>query len=449
MEGAEGGQEPGVSGPGTENGTPGGGLLARLSQVQPGEGVPLAWGGAFFFFVLSSYYVIRPLRDEMGVRGGQDALSWLFLGTLTGTLLVTPAIGALVTRYSRRVFVPVVYRFLAVALVGFWALLTFLPEARHLAVARFFFVWASVFNLVAVSVFWGLMADVFSPAQGARLFGLAGLGGTLGGVVGSALTASLARRVGPVNLILLAALLLEGAVFCIHRMVASAATMPRPAPAPGVVDDVEAPPGTGALAGFRLALRSPYLLGIALFLLFFTLGSTSLYFQQARIVREAFADAAARTTYFARQDLAVNVLTASAQLFVTGRVLVRFGLGPALCLLPLVTAGGFWALAASPVPATLFAVQVLRRGAEFGIVKPAREALFTVVSREEKYSAKSFIDTFVYRTGDVIGALNDRLLSALGMGAFALAAGFVPIGLAWIVLSLLLGQTQRRRAATG
>ncbi|KAA0255988.1 MAG: MFS transporter [Acidobacteria bacterium] len=420
--------------------------MARLSQVRPGEGAPLAWGCGFFFFVLSSYYVIRPLRDEMGVRGGQDALSWLFLGTLTGTLLVTPAIGALVTKYSRRVFVPVVYRFLAVALVVFWALLTFLPEGRHLAVARFFFVWASVFNLVAVSVFWALMADVFSPEQGARLFGLAGIGGTVGAVVGSALTASLARRVGPVNLILMAAVLLEGAVFCIHRMIAAARSMPRPEPA-AVREDVEAPPGTGALAGLKLALRSPYLLGIALFLLFFTLGSTSLYFQQARIVREAFADTAARTTYFARQDLAVNLLTGTAQLFLTGRLLVAFGLGPALCLLPLITAGGFYALAASPVPATLFLVQVVRRGAEYGIVKPAREALFTVVSREEKYSAKAFIDTFVYRTGDVIGALNDRLLGYWGLGPFALATGFVPIAAAWVVLALLLGWTERRRAA--
>ena len=409
---------------------------------------PLSWGAGFFFFVLCSYYVIRPLRDEMGVRGGQDALSWLFLGTLTGTLMVTPAIGALVTRYSRRVFVPVVYRFLAVALVVFWALLAFLPEGRQLGVARFFFVWASVFNLFAVSVFWALMADVFAPEQGARLCGRAGLGGTLGGIVGSGLTASLAHRLGPVNLILLAAVLLEGAVFCIHRMVVAAPSMPRPAPADGgAPEDVEAPPGTGALAGLRLALRSPYLLGIALFLLFFTLGSTTLYFQQARIVRDAFADTAARTAYFARQDLAVNILTAGAQLFLTGRLLVAFGLGPALCLLPQITAGGFYALAVSPVPATLFLVQVVRRGAEYGIVKPAREALFTVVSREEKYSAKAFIDTFVYRTGDVIGALNDRLLSFWGLGPFALATGFVPIAVAWVVLALLLGWTERRRAA--
>ena len=231
-------------------------------------------------------------------------------------------------------------------------------------------------------------------------------------------------------------------------MVVAAPSMPRPAPADGgAPEDVEAPPGTGALAGLRLALRSPYLLGIALFLLFFTLGSTTLYFQQARIVRDAFADTAARTAYFARQDLAVNILTAGAQHFLTGRLLVAFGLGPALCLLPLITAGGFYALAVSPVPATLFLVQVVRRGAEYGIAEPAREALFTVVSREEKYSAKAFIDTFVYRTGDVIGALNDRLLSFWGLGPFALATGFVPIAVAWVVLALLLGWTERRRAA--
>ncbi len=212
----------------------------------------------------------------------------------------------------------------------------------------------------------------------------------------------------------------------------------------GPAGEVEGvPPGTGPLSGMRLFLKSSYLLAIAVFLLLFTIGSTFLYLEQARIVRASFHDAASRTAFFARMDLGVNVLTAITQAFFTGRLLPALGLGPALLLMPLVTGGGFLALAASPTPWVLTAVQVFRRAAEFALVKPAREVLYTVIPREEKYAAKSFIDTFVYRSGDAIGALLDKALVLLGVSPQGFALAFLPVAGLWAWNALALARRQR------
>ncbi len=431
-------------------------LLSRFVRVEPGEGPGLAWASVSFFFLLSGYYIIRPLREEMGASaGGGFALNWLFIGTLGGTFLVTPLFGALVSRVPRRVFVPVVYHALAASFVAFYVALSVLSGPHRLGVARFFFIFVSTFNLLIVSVFWGFLADLFRSEQAKRLFGAIGLGGTLGGIAGGTITASLAKTLGPVPLLLVAAALFECAVFCMSRLArayhvderSSGDAAARPA-APAAPDAPAGgvPPGTGALSGLRLFAKSRYLLGIASFLLLYTVGSTFLYLAQARIVRAAFHDAGSRTAFFAKADLTVNVLTAFMQLFLTGRLLPLVGLGPALAFLPLLTSAGFFALGASPTPVTLFAFQVSRRAAEFAFVKPAREALFTVVSREEKYSAKSFIDTFVYRTGDAFGALADRLVAFLGLGPAGFAWAFLPVAGLWMWNALALGSRQRTLA---
>jgi AAA family ATP:ADP antiporter len=420
--------------------------LSRLVKVEPGEGAGLVWSALSFFFILGGYYVIRPLRDEMGAStGGGFALNWLFFGTLAGTLVVNPLFGALVQRTPRRVFVPAVMHAFAASFVAFFGLLTFLDGPAHLAMGRFFFVYASVFNLLAVSVFWGFLADLFRSEQAKRLFGFIGLGGTVGGILGGAVTVILARRIGPLPLLLVAAAFFEAGVLCLRRL-AGVFHVDAGAAERAAEDGDGVPPGTGALSGLTLFLKSRYLLGIAAFLLLFTIGSTFLYLAQARIVRSAFHDPGSRTAFFAKADLVVNVLTALTQLFLTGRILPAVGLGPALALLPAVTAAGFFALGASSTANTLFAVQVLRRAAEFALVKPAREALFTVVPREEKYTAKSFIDTFVYRSGDALGALADRLVAFLGLSPLGFAWLFLPVAGVWVLNALALGRKQKALA---
>ena len=422
-------------------------LLARAVDLREGEGPALGWASAYFFLLLASYYVIRPLRDEFGVRGSESALSWLFVGTLLGTAALNPLFSELVTRLTRKVFVPVVYRVLLGTLVLFWALLSFAPEGWRLPVAQAFFIWASVFNLFAVSVFWGFLADLFGPEQGKRLFGFIAVGGTLGAVAGAALTASLAGPLGPTNLILLAAVLLEGAVFCVRGLVrhfhVDDSTR---AVAPGAEPE-GVPPGSGALSGLATVSRSTYLLAISLFLLFFTVSSTFLYFEQARIVKATFTDSAARTAWFARIDLWVNLLSAFTQLFLAGRVVRLLGVGGTLVALPVLTLAGFAALAVSPTAGILALVMVTRRAGNFALFRPAREVLFTVLPREEKYAAKSFVDTFVYRFGDVVGAFADKGLRALGAVGATLAGLFLPVAILWALLSAWLGRRQGKLAA--
>ena len=416
-------------------------ILARLVRFEEGEGVALFWSFAYFFFLLSSYYVIRPLRDAFGLQGREDALTLLYTGTLIGTLLANPVLGALVSRFPRRVFIPIVYHFLVLNLLIFCGLLSFLSGDRQLQIARVFFVWASVFNLFAVSVFWGFMADLFRSDQAKRLFGFIGMGGTLGAVAGAGVTATLAPLVGPVKLMLVAAVLLEGAVYCVRRL-SRLGAQAGSVTAPTRIEEAEKPPGRGVLSGIRLVATSPYLLGICLFMLFYSVSSTLIYFEQARIVRVAFQDAAQRTAYFARVDLYVNLLTVLVQAFFTGRILAFLGVGGTLAALPAVTACGFAAIASAPVLTTLVALQVIRRTLEFSLIRPAREVLFTVVSREEKYTAKNLIDTFVYRTGDLAGAWLDRGLSLLALGVTGIAASFVPIAAVWVILALFLGRRQ-------
>ncbi len=421
-------------------------LLGRAVEVREGEGPALGWATAYFFLLLASYYVIRPLRDEFGVRGSEDALSWLFVGTLLGTAALNPLFSELVTRLTRKVFVPVVYRVLLGTLVVFWALLSFAPAAWHLAVAQAFFVWASVFNLFAVSVFWGFLADLFRPEQGKRLFGFVAVGGTLGAVAGAALTSALAKPLGPTNLILLAALLLEGAVFCVRALVRHFRVDDVSRAAGPGAEPEGVPPGSGALAGLSTVSRSGYLLGISLFLLLFSVSSTFLYFEQARIVKAALSDSAARTAFFARIDLWVNILSAFTQLFLAGRIVRALGVGGTLVALPVVTMAGFAALAVSPTTGVLVLVMVTRRAGNFALFRPAREVLFTVLPREEKYAAKSFVDTFVYRFGDVVGAFADKGLRALGALGATLAGLFLPIAVGWALLSAWLGRRQSRLA---
>jgi len=419
----------------------GAGPLERLARVHPGEGATLALALAYGFLVFASWYVLRPLRDEMGIAGGADQLAWLFTGTLAATLLVQPAFAALSARFPRRRFVPWTYRFFAVQLVAFFAVLA-RGGADPVVAGRVFFVWTSVFNLFVVSVFWALVADVFREEQGRRLFGLIAAGVTLGGICGGALTALLVGRLGSAPLLLVSALLLEGAA-------RAAAALGRRAgrDLPGQARLDGAPLGGDALAGIRRVLGSPYLIGIALFLLLYTVGSTFLYVLQARIVAEAITERAARAAFFARLDVAVNLLTLLLQTTVTGRVLARLGVGATLAVLPALSCAGFSVLALAPTLAVVATFQVVRRAANFALARPAREVLFVPLARADKYQAKTFLDTFVYRLGDQTGVWSERALRALGLGLTGTAGAAVPLAALWLGLAVVLGRHHARLAA--
>jgi AAA family ATP:ADP antiporter len=415
-------------------------LLKRMIDVRPAEIRALGWSWLYIFSVLSSYYILRPIRDEMGVAGGVENLQWLFTGTLLGMIAVNPPFAALVAKLPRVRFISVTYRFFMVNLLIFIWLLHVATTEQHIWVGRVFFIWASVFNLFVVSVFWALMVDVFDSEQGKRLFGFIAAGATLGGIAGSSITASLAKDVPATYLLLGSAVLLEAAVFSVRRLAhLSAALHRRPAAQNG-----EALIGGNALSGFTHAFKSPYLVNVGVYILLFAITSTFLYFQQAEIARSAFADRGARTAFFARVDLWVSILTLGAQLFLTGRVLRLIGIALTLAMLPVLSVLGFSALAMTPTIAALVVYQVLRRAGNFAFARPTREVLFTVVPREDKYKAKSFIDTVIYRAGDQVGAWSYAALGFLGLGMTGISVVAVPLSIAWLVNSLWLGRRQEK-----
>ena len=417
--------------------------IARALPATPAERAAALWAFAYFFTLLAGYYVLRPLRDQMGIAGGVRNLSWLFTATFVTLLLAQPLYGALVARLPRARFISVVYHFLVANLALFWLLLTL--GVAEVIVARVFFVWVSVVNLFAVAVFWSFMADLFTAGQGKRLFGFIGAGGTAGALLGPAITIVLSVPLGPVNLMIVAAVFLEIAVFCVHRLERSVTAKADDGDAANEPEVL----GGSAFAGLSEVARSPYLIGIAAWVALLSFGATIVYFAQANIVAVSLPNRAAQTQYFASVDLAVSLVTLAIQVFATGHVLKRFGTGIAAAALPAVYIIGFAALAFAPVLAVVATLQVTQRCMNFAIANPARHVFFTVVGREEKYKAKNMIDVVVYRGSDAVSGWVYDGLQALGLKLGAIALCAIPVMAGWVLLSTVLGRTQERRAGAG
>jgi AAA family ATP:ADP antiporter len=421
-------------------------VLAKIVDVKPEE-IRTVWLGFFFnFMVLGSYYVIKPVRDDIGAHNGVENLWWMFTGTLLVALVANTAFSAIVARMSRRRFIPIAYRFFILNLAIFYLAMHYLSKAAQFWVGTAFFVWVSgAFNLFILTVFWAFMSDIFSPGQGKRLFAFISVGGELGGIVGAFLAGALVKKIGGVNLLIISAIMLEAAAWCVRFFPAGF----QAGHADRTTDDgkaAEKPIGGGIITGMSHVFRSPYLIAICGFMFLYAITTTFVYFQQADITGSQFHDRAARTAFFAHIDTWVNSLTLLVQLFITGRLLKWIGVGPTLAFLPVLSMIGFIAIGISPV-LSLFAVfQVARRAGNFAVTRPAREVLFTVLTREDKYKAKSFIDTFVYRVADQVGAWSYSLLRWLGLGLTGISWVAVPLTGVWCVLSLFLGRKQRALA---
>ena len=413
--------------------------LARLMPATPQERAAALWSFAYFFALLAGYYVLRPLRDQMGIAGGVKNLPWLFTATFLTLLVAQPLYGALVARLPRSRFIPVVYHFFVVNLLVFWAVLTF--DIKTAVVARVFFVWVSVFNLFAVAVFWSFMADLFTSEQGKRLFGFIGAGGTAGALLGPIITIWLSVPLGPVNLMIAAVIFLELAVFCVYRLERNVVVHAR-TQAQTQTESI----GGSAFAAIPELVRSPYILGIAVWVALLSYAATIIYFEQAHIVSEAVKSAGLQTRIFASIDLAVSLLTLITQLLITGQVLKRVGTGVAAAALPAVYIVGFAALAVMPTLIVVVTVQVVQRWMNFAIANPARQLFFTVVTREEKYKAKNLVDVVVYRGSDALSGWIFDTLQGLGLKLGAIALCSLPVVAGWAVLSLALGREQEKRA---
>lgn len=405
--------------------------MDRAVLLRPDEAGAALCSAAYFFCIMLGYYLLRPMRDEFGIRGELGDLPWLWTGTTVAMLIATPIFAWLVSRFPRRRFLPVTYHFFALNLIAFYAMLMLAPAEMHKRIGYAFYIWLSVFNLFAVSVFWGFMADLWKPEQSKRIFGAIAVGGTLGAIVGSSVPALLSERIGnTAHLLLLSVLMIELATYFIWRLTRGIAGDGSPAKS-------TPEPSANIWAGFALLARSPYLMAMALYMLIYTVVSTFLYFEQARIVKATFTDPAARTAALAQIDLASNILTLFTQLFLTGRIVRKLGVVAGLCVVPALSILGFAALWAAPhlgwpIFATFAVVQVARRSAHYALDRPSREILYTPLGPDEKYKTKSFIDTFVYRGGDLLGAWASTMrgvaatveVTAIALSGLAIATAF-------------------------
>jgi AAA family ATP:ADP antiporter len=419
--------------------------VQRFFNLRREEALPVFMAGLYFFFVLTALMVLRPARDAIGMSGGLDAVRWLFIGTAIVTLAVNPAFGWLVSRFRRLTFITLTYAFFAVSLTGFYFLIVLAPDAVGDVSGRVFYVWFSVFNLFSTMVFWALMADRFTLEQSKRVFGVVAVGGTLGAIFGPWLAGRLAEPLGTPALMLVAAAFLGLAVAAAWGV----ATVQPEVSKAGQTGDVNerAIIGGNAWAGISAVFRSPYLLGISSYVLVMTIIATFIYFTRLAMVAAAADDIDSRTVIFANIDLITQVSTLVLQAVVTGHLMRRLGVSVALAILPVVVSLGFIGLAAAGSFAVLILFDASFRAIQRAITRPARETLFTVVSREEKYKSKAFTDTFVYRGGDVIGAWTEGLLGRLGFALVGLASVAVPLAVVWAVLGLWLGRRQQLLAA--
>ena len=410
---------------------------ARAIGARADELPALVLSFVYFFCLLCGYYILRPLREEMGIAGGVANLHWVFTATFLAMLAVVPLFGWITRRFARATFLPLVYLFFVVNLLLFFGV--FQIDAARAWTARVFFVWLSVFNLFVISVFWSVMVDSYTNEQGRRLFGFIAAGGSIGAILGPLLTSTLAVPLGPINLLLVSAAFLIVALVCVVTLLRMRGPIRR---------ELDAEPlGGGVFDGITVLARSRYLLGVALFIVGLTIVATFVYFEQAHIVAQSFGDSGSRTRFFARIDLAVNVVAVSVQMFGTGRIMRKVGLTVVLAAMPLVAAGGLALLAAAPLLGVLAGFQILRRAGDYALTRPARELLFTVVTPIEKYRVKNVIDTLIYRAGDAIGAWVFAALSAIGLGLSGVASVGVAIAILWLALAVWLGRTEERRAA--
>jgi AAA family ATP:ADP antiporter len=400
----------------------------------------LLWATAYGFFIMFSYYILRAVRDEIS-SADRGNLQIIWTAVFLVMLVAVPFYSWVNSKFSRGVFVPLANRFFIACLVGFWLCLAFLPETARPWIDRVFYVWTSVFALFVVTVFWGLLADCFSNNQARRLFSFIAVGSSIGGIVGSSTTALLAEMVPTFSLLLIACVPLEIASWCagiLHRRFGTGnVTIPG--------ESTRAISGD-AWSGMKAVFASRYLMGIAAFIALMTFVSTMLYFQQANLIADAFSDRGTRTAFFAKIDLSVNILTIVFQVYLTARIIKWLGVGLTLALVPVAMTLGFLALGLYPTLTVLVVVQVAYRAGRYGLTKPAREILWTVLGREAKYKSKPFLDAAIYRGGDLVSGWIYTGLAAIGLSIGAIALMAVPVAGIWALLGLKLGQREETMA---
>ncbi len=414
-------------------------MFISLTKIKPEEQKLVLWSFIYFFMLLASYFILRPLRDEMGIVNGAANMQWLFTGTFLTMLLIVPVFGYLSSKYKIGTILTHSYIFFIFNIIIFYYFFTNKLFIETLSIV--FFIWLSVFNLFAISLFWSFMVDIYTNAQSKRLFGIISAGGSLGAITGPLIATTLSDTLGIANLFLVTILFLV-ITFIALKKIMRINKKQNSNSIKKSFQNINLTKGS-LLDGIKLVLKSKYLKKLVLFMVLYTSTSTFLYFEQATIVEETMLNSSKRISYFSKVDLITNALAILGQFFLTDKIIKQFGLSISLSLIPFLLAIGFVVLSAKTVLPVLVILLVLLRVGNYTTLKPGREILFTISSREEKYKAKNFIDTAVYRGGDALSGWVFAGLLSTGIGMSIIAIIAVPIVLLWANIGYQLGQNER------
>ncbi|PLW69043.1 MFS transporter [Pseudohalioglobus lutimaris] len=391
--------------------------------------------------LMGSYYILRPLRDAMASDWTDAEVSWLWTFTFFFSAVAVSLYGAAVSRLRVVRLVPAVYSFFALSFVLFYLGSQFFTDRTLLD--KSFYVWVSVFSLFHISVFWSFMADVFNQGQAKRLFGFIGAGASVGALGGPALATALAGTGSTDALLLVAScmiLVTLPLIAWVQRLKTSELANTGVHAGKSDFEYI----GGNPLSGFSEFLKSPYLLGIGLFIFLYTSIGSFVYFELKNLMAEY--SRAERTQIWAGVDLVVNTLTLLVATFATGRIASRLGLPFTLASVPVVIGFGLILLMFLPMLSIVLAIQVVRRAGNYAISRPGREMLFTAVDRETRFKAKPVIDIVIYRGGDMLNAWAfTGLTQGLGLGLAAVAGTGAVIAMLWAITGIALGRGFQKR----
>jgi AAA family ATP:ADP antiporter len=414
------------------------GLRRRLGERFGREAAVVIWAAATFACLLAATFALRPVRDALPLEGDLDFIPWLFTATFVALLVLSPAWGWVLGRFDRRRFVAIALHATTALVLGFLALIE--AAADPAVVGYVFYVWAAVTNVFLVSVFWSVLADVLGPETARRLYGPIAVGGTAGALVGPLIAKLIAHHGGTGGVLLAAAALFQLAALGLvglERAARALGDTPAAASTEPVAGEI--------LDGLRDVGRSPYLGGVGIYVLCVAAAGTFLYLEQAGIVKAALPDTDTRVELFALIDLFTQAVTLVMQAVVSARLIRWLGVGAVLAILPIVQAASLVVLLATPTLDVLIAVMVIGKFTTHGVMRPARELLFTVVPRGEKYRAKNVIDTLVFRFGDVGSSWLHHGLVAAGLAGTGLLFVALPVTALWLATAAFLGLGFRRR----
>jgi len=417
-------------------------IIKAATKVEPNELKATLLSFFFVFSIMTAWFILRPVRDALSSDWTDEQLSWLWTSTFFFSAIAVSVYGAVISQLRFKIIVPSVYTFFAVSFIGFYIAGSMLGDND--LVNRIYYVWASVFGLFHLSVFWTFMSGLYNKEQAKRLFSVIGFGATAGAIVGPAFVSLFAENIGSLNMLLISAGLLLVPIPIIASLDKLRATdLGNPDAQQDLLRDNRL--GVNPFSGFTRFASNPYLLWIGLFILLYVAMNTFLYYEIRKAIEDL--DREQRAQIWASIDLAVNLLAAVTALFATGRLATRVGMSKTLALVPIVMAVGWMAVAVSPIMMTVLVVQIIRRAGNYAITRPGREMLFTLIDNETRFKSKPVIDTVVYRGGDVATAwFYTKLVSVFGLGLAGIGIVGAVIAGIWALVGAYLGRTYDREA---